>query len=234
MDARVGDRVVTPRVGKPVEINALWYNALCATARLAAAVGKPAAPWDAMAARAARGFDRFWNEAAGHCHDVIDGPSGDDPTLRPNQIFAVSLPASPLSPERQRKVVDVCARHLLSSFGLRSLGPAEPGYTARYGGPPSERDGAYHQGAVWGWLLGPFAVAHLRVHGDRAAARAFLEPMAHHLDDYGVGSIAEIFDGAPPFSPRGAIAQAWSVAETLRAWCETAGGAAPCRGGTSP
>jgi predicted glycogen debranching enzyme len=225
MDARVGDRVVTPRMGKPVEINALWYNALSAMAQLAAVAGTPAAPWADMAARAARGFERFWNEPAGHCHDVIDGPDGDDPTLRPNQIFAVSLPASPLPPDRRRKVVDVCARHLLASFGLRSLGPGERDYTGRYGGGPAERDGAYHQGAVWGWLLGPFALAHLRVYGDREAARAFLDPMGHHLDDHGLGSIAEIFDGDPPFSPRGAVAQAWSVAETLRAWCEIAGGA---------
>ena len=150
-------------------------------------------------------------------------PAGADPTLRPNQIFAVSLPASPLSPERQRRVVDTCARQLLTSFGLRSLAPGDPAYMGRYGGGSAERDGAYHQGPAWGWLLGPFALAHLRVYGDRQAARAFLAPMAHHLGDYGLGSIAEIFEGDAPFAPRGAIAQAWSVAETLRAWCEIAG-----------
>ena len=142
-----------------------------------------------------RSFARFWCEAAGHCFDVIDGPDGDDAALRPNQIFAVSLPESPLSPEQQRRVVDACARHLLTSYGLRSLAPGHPAYCASCSGAPLARDGAYHQGTVWGWLLGPFALAHARVHGDRAAALALLEPMRHHLDDYGVGSIAEIFDG---------------------------------------
>jgi predicted glycogen debranching enzyme len=227
MDAVVGDRVVTPRTGKPVEINALWYNALLAMSSLARAAGKDHSPWDQMAARAGASFARFWNEAAGACYDVIDGPSGDDATLRPNQILAVSLPASALPADRQRRVVDVCARHLLTSFGLRSLAPGERAYVGRYGGGPTDRDGVYHQGPVWGWLLGPFALAHLRVYGDRAAARAFLAPMAHHLADYGVGSIAEIFEGDAPFAPRGAIAQAWSVAETLRAWCEIAGAPGP-------
>ena len=222
MDAKVGDWVVTPRIGKPVEINALWYNALIAMARLAGRLGRPGAGWEAMAERAAAGFARFWNEEAGHCHDVIDGPDGHEVALRPNQILAVSLPASPLSPEQQRRVVDACARHLLVSYGLRSLAPGEPGYQARYGGGPRERDGAYHQGTAWAWLLGPFALAHHRVHGDREAARAFLEPMAQHLADHGLGSIAEVFDAEPPFRPDGCIAQAWSVAETLRAWCELA------------
>jgi len=196
-------------------------------ASLARVAGRASTIWDEMADRAAAGFGRFWNEAARRCYDVIDGPGGHDPALRPNQIFAVSLPASPLSAERQRRVVDACARHLLTSFGQRSLGPGERDYTGRYGGGPAERDGAYHQGTVWGWLLGPFALAHLRVHGDHATARGFLEPMAQHLGDYGLGSIAEIFDGDPPFAPGGCIAQAWSVAETLRAWCEIGGDTAP-------
>jgi glycogen debranching enzyme len=233
MDARVGDRVVTPRTGKPVEINALWYNALLAMSSLARAAGKDPSSWDQMAARAGAGFARFWNETAGACHDVIDGPSCDDATLRPNQILAVSLPASPLPADRQRRVVDVCARHLVTSFGLRSLAPGERAYVGRYGGGPSDRDGAYHQGPAWGWLLGPFALAHFRVHGDRAAALAFLAPMAHHLGEYGVGSIAEIFEGDAPFAPCGAIAQAWSVAETLRAWCEIAGAPASVTGATA-
>ena len=222
MDARVGDWVVTPRIGKPVEINALWYNALVAMARLAGRLGHPTDGWEAMAERAAARFARFWNEAAGHCHDVIDGPDGDEPALRPNQILAVSLPASPLSPERQRRVVDACARHLLVSYGLRSLAPGEPGYQPRYRGGPRERDGAYHQGTAWAWLLGPFALAHHRVHRDREAARALLEPIAQHLTDHGLGSIAEVFEAEAPFRPDGCIAQAWSVAETLRAWCELA------------
>ena len=220
MDAKVGDWVVTPRTGKAVEINALWYNTLRSMAAFARRVGKPVERWERLAERVGTGFERFWNEAAGYCFDVLDGPDGNDDALRPNQLFAVSLPESPLSPERQRKVVDACGRELLTSFGLRSLAPGHPAYQGHYGGGPRERDGAYHQGTVWGWLLGPFALAHFRVYGDREAARAFLEPMAHQLGDYGVGSIAEIFDGDPPFAPRGCVAQAWSVSETLRAWLE--------------
>jgi len=222
MDAKVGDWVVTPRIGKAVEINALWYNALVAMAGFARRLGRSTAAWEAMAERAAASFTRFWNAEAGYCYDVIDGPGGHEAALRPNQILAVSLPASPLTPDRQRRVVDACARHLLISCGLRSLAPSEPGYEPRYGGGPRERDGAYHQGTAWAWLLGPFAVAHHRVHGDREAARGFLAPMAQHLTDYGLGSIAEVFDAEPPFRPGGCIAQAWSVAETLRAWCELA------------
>ncbi len=220
MDAKIGDRVVTPRTGKAVEVNALWYNALSSMALFSRHLGKPADRWQRLAERVKAGFDRFWNEAAGCCYDVVDGPGGDDDALRPNQIFAVSLPESPLSPERQRQVVDACHRHLLTPFGLRSLAPSHPEYRGRYVGRQSERDGAYHQGTAWGWLLGPFALAHFRVYRDARAAQAFLSGMADHLHDYGVGSIAEIFDGDPPFTPRGSIAQAWSVAETLRAWLE--------------
>jgi predicted glycogen debranching enzyme len=222
MDARIGDWVVTPRTGKAVEINALWYNALRAMAGFARQLGQAGEPWDALARRVREGFGRFWNARAGYCYDVIDGPAGPDDALRPNQIFAVSLAESPLAPERQRRVVDVCARHLLTSFGLRSLAPGHPQYHGGYCGGPKERDAVYHQGPAWAWLLGPFALAHLRVYGDPAAARTLLEPLADHLADYGVGSIAEIFEGDPPFRPRGCIAQAWSVSETLRAWGQTA------------
>jgi predicted glycogen debranching enzyme len=218
MDARVGDWVVTPRIGKPVEINALWYNALRAMGGFARRLRRPAAPWDAAADRVRDGFGRFWYERGEYCYDVVEGPDGDDHALRPNQLLAVALPESPLPAERQRRIVDVCARQLLTSFGLRSLAPTDPAFCGQCMGTQHQRDGAYHQGTVWGWLLGPFALAHARVHGDRAAARAFLEPMAHHLEDHGVGSIAEIFDGDAPFTPRGCVAQAWSVAETLRAW----------------
>jgi len=220
MDAKIGDWVVTPRIGKPVEINALWYNALCSMAEFARILGRPAEQWEPLAERVRRSFERFWSEASGHCFDVIDGPDGDDAALRPNQIFAVSLPRSPLTAERQRGVVEACSRHLLTSFGLRSLAPKEPQYSGRYAGGPRERDGVYHQGTAWAWLLGPFALAHFKVHGERQAALSYLEPMAHHLDDYGIGSIAEIFDGDAPFAPGGCPAQAWSVAETLRAWTE--------------
>ena len=222
MDAKVGDWVVTPRIGKPVEINALWYNAMRTMACFQRLLGGEAERWDAFADRVGASFGRFWNEDAGYCFDVLDGPQGNEPALRPNQIFAVSLPDSPLAPARQRQVVEACGRHLLTSFGLRSLGPAEPGFEGRYEGGPAARDGRYHQGTCWGWLLGPFALAHLRVYGDRAAARALLDPMANHLSDFTIGSIAEIFDGEAPFSPRGCPAQAWSVAEVLRAWAETA------------
>jgi len=211
MDAKVGDWVVTPRIGKPVEVNALWYSALRSMASFARRLGHAAEPWDALAERVRASFARFWNEAAGYCFDVLDGPDGHEAALRPNQIFAVSLTASPLSLAHQRQVVEACGRHLLTSFGLRSLGPAEPAYQGRYEGGPVTRDGAYHQGTVWAWLLGPFALAHLRVHGDGDAARAFLAPMAHHLREFLVGSIAEIFDGDAPFPSRDCPAQAWGV-----------------------
>jgi predicted glycogen debranching enzyme len=218
MDAKVDDWVVTPRIGKPVEINALWYNALRIMADFARHLGEAPGPYDELAELAGTSFGRFWNEASSHCYDVIEGPEGDDPALRPNQLFAVSLPHSPLTPDQQRAVVDVCARHLLSSHGLRSLAPFEPAYSGHYGGDRRQRDGAYHQGTVWGWLMGPFVRAHLRVYRDPAVARSYLRSLFQHLAGHGVGSISEIFDGDPPFTPRGCIAQAWSVAELLQAW----------------
>ena len=218
MDAKVGDRVVTPRIGKPIEINALWYNALVAMAGFARRLNQPAHELERAATRVAAAFERFWNPRTHRCYDVLDGPDGHEATLRPNQIIAVSLAASPLPPGRRRAVVDACARHLVTSYGLRSLAPFEPGYVGRYGGDPGVRDGAYHQGTVWGWLLGPFALAHYAAYGDAERARSFLRPVADHLADHGLGTIAEIFDAEPPFAPNGCIAQAWSVAETLRAW----------------
>ena len=152
---------------------------------------------------------------------MIDGPDGDETNLRPNQLLAVSLHHSPLDRTRQRAVVDACARSLLTPFGLRSLVPGSPGYVGWYGGERKVRDAAYHQGTVWGWLIGPFVSAYLRAYGDRIAARSFLLPLLDHLQDGAVGTISEIFDGDPPFAPRGAIAQAWSVAEVLRVWKET-------------
>jgi predicted glycogen debranching enzyme len=223
MDAKVGDWVVTPRIGKPVEINALWHNALRAMALFARRLRRSPGEWEAEAARVEAGFDRFWNPAEGGCFDVLDGPSGRDASVRPNQIFAVSLPASPLAPDRQRGVVELCARHLLTSFGLRSLDPRHPEYKGRYRGGPRERNAAYHQGTAWGWLLGPFALAHFKVFGDRDAALALLEPLGRHLGAYGVGTLGEVFDGDAPFAPGGCPAQAWTVAETLRAWTELTG-----------
>ena len=221
MDAKVGDRVVTPRIGKPVEVNALWLNAAAAMARFARALGRNAARYEGLAERARTGFARFWNSEKQFCFDVIDSPGspdGKDAALRPNQILAVSLPETALTEEQQRAVVDVCARELLTSFGLRSLGRNEAGYRGRYAGSPEERDDAYHQGTVWGWLLGPFALAHLRVYRNAGEAMSFLEPMFGHIKAAGLGTASEIFDGDPPFTPNGCIAQAWTVGETLRAW----------------
>jgi predicted glycogen debranching enzyme len=221
MDAKVGERVVTPRVGKPVEVNALWLNAAAAMAGFARAVGRDSARYEALAGRARTGFARFWNSEKQFCFDVIDSPGspdGKDDVLRPNQIFAVSLPETALTKGQQRAVVDVCARELLTSFGLRSLGRNEAGYRGRYAGSPEERDDAYHQGTVWGWLLGPFALAHLRVYGNPGEAMSFLEPMFGQIRAAGLGTAGEIFDGDPPFTPNGCVAQAWTVGETLRAW----------------
>jgi predicted glycogen debranching enzyme len=215
MDAKVGDWVVTPRVGKPVEINALWYNALHVMAIFATQLGRDPGPYAALADRAGSGFDRYWNEELGYCYDVLDGPVGNDDSLRPNQLLAVSLPHSPLSAERQKRIVDVCARHLLTPHGLRSLAPEDASYVGHYGGDLRQRDGAYHQGTVWAWLISPFTIAHLRVYQDPVQARSYLEPLISHLAGHGVGSISEIFDGDPPFTPRGCIAQAWSVAALL-------------------
>jgi predicted glycogen debranching enzyme len=232
MDAKVGSQVITARIGKPVEVNALWYNALRTMARFAFALDKPTWEYNRSADRAQAGFARFWNSQTGCCFDVLDGPAGHDApddahdgAIRPNQIFAVSLPESPLGTEQRAAVVDVCMRRLLTPYGLRSLDPADPHYQGHYGGPPAQRDAAYHQGTVWPWLLGPFVLAHLRVHHDPQLAFTFIEPMANHLLASGLGTISEIFDGDPPFVPRGAISQAWSVAEVLRAWraCYDAG-----------
>ena len=219
MDAKVGDWVVTPRIGKPVEINALWYNALESMAALAQLLGEDAEFYSRMAAQAKQSFAKFWFEPGGYCYDVIDAPGiGNDASLRPNQIFTVSLPKSPLSPERQKSVVDVCAARLLTSNGLRSLAQGEPGYQGHYGGSTWQRDGVYHQGTVWGWLLGSFALAHFGVYGDRDAAISFLEPLGRQIHCHGLGTLSEIADGDAPFTPRGCIAQAWTVGETLRAW----------------
>jgi 4-alpha-glucanotransferase len=217
MDAKIGDWVVTPRIGKPVEINALWYNALRIMSAFAAQLGEPdrfSAP-----AQAAKGsFARFVRADGEGLYDVIDGPNGADASIRPNQIFAVSLPNSPLSSDEQASVVRVCRQHLLTAYGLRSLAPGDPAYRPAYGGSVRERDSGYHQGPVWAWLLGPFCLAVHRVTGDAKLAHSLLEPMRDALEDQGIGTIGEIFDGEPPYHPRGAPAQAWSVACTLDAW----------------
>lgn len=219
MDVKIGDWVVTPRTGKAVEINALWYNALCIMADFAQLLRVNAAPYASAAERAAKSFYRFWNADAGYLYDVIDIPDGSvDATMRPNAIFAASLHYSPLDDEQAKSVVDECAAALLTSFGLRSLSPSETAYSGMYIGDRRARDAVYHQGPVWAWLIGAFVEAHLRVYGDKKTARRFIEPSADHLNDGLLGSIAEIFDGDPPHTPRGAAAQAWSVAEVLRVW----------------
>ena len=296
MDAKVGDWVVTPRRGKAVEINALWYNALCllqgwltpgggeggkadigaagggeggkrdaggpgagaapdahaaapdadaaATDAHAAAPDADAAAPDAdaaapdadAAARAARAerighlarrvhesFNRrFWYAAGGYLYDVVDGEHGDDAACRPNQVFALSLPHPVLVPERWQPVFETVRQRLLTPLGLRSLAPGEPEYKPTYDGDLRARDAAYHQGTVWAWLIGPFADAWLRVHpGDLAGAHALLRGFVPHLGEGCLGTIAEIFDAEAPWTPRGCVAQAWSVAEVLRAWIAT-------------
>nr|WP_229425840.1 amylo-alpha-1,6-glucosidase [Lusitaniella coriacea] len=225
MDAKVGNWVVTPRIGKPVEVNALWYNALLIMADFARKLGKSDRAYIQLAEQTRQGFQRFWQAKAGYCYDVLDSPTGDDAALRPNQIFAVSLPTrrTPnfpplLTPTKQRRMVARIARSLLTSYGLRSLSPNDPNYQGTYGGNPVERDRAYHQGTVWGWLLGHFVQAHQHAYNDRAMAKEFLEPMKLHLNAACVGNLSEIFDGNSPMTPRGAIAQAWTVAEVLRVW----------------
>ena len=218
MDAKVGDWVVTPRIGKPVEVNALWYNALRSLESFAEALGESADPFAERADQVEAHFDRFWDPEREYLRDVIDGPEGNDPSLRPNQIFAVSLPHSPLSDAQQNAVVDTCAAHLYTPHGLRSLSPDDPDYVGTYRGGREERDGAYHQGTVWSWLIGPFVKAHLRVYDDPATARSYLAPLRRHLNAHGVGSVSEIFDGDAPVTPRGTPAQAWGVAQLLEAW----------------
>ena len=218
MDAEVDNDVITPRIGKPVEVNALWYNALRILAGLAPLAGADPERYALAAERVRASFGRFDEPASGGLFDVIDGPGGNDASIRPNQIFAVSLHYSPLSLERQRAVVDVCARELLTSHGLRSLSPRDPRYSGRYAGSPAARDRVYHQGTVWPWLIGPFSLAHARAQGNPKAALAFLTPLLEHVVEGGAGTLPEVADGDPPFAFGGAVAQAWSVAEVLRAW----------------
>ncbi len=233
MDAKVGDWVVTPRQGKPVEIQALWYNALCIMEELAPKFGDDAGQkrYHNMAAMANWAFNRlFWNEKDNCLYDVVnDGPP--DASIRPNQIFAVSLPYTMLSPDRARRVVEKVREHLLTPYGLRSLAPSDPQYRGRYMGGPVERDGAYHQGTVWPWLIGPFITAYVKVNGASDAARRqaaeWLLPLQDHLSDAGLGHISEIFDGDLPQRSAGCVAQAWSVGEVLRAYVEDVKGIRP-------
>lgn len=220
MDAKVGDHVVTPRSGKPVEVNALWYNALQVMVEFARMLKDEllAQEYIRMTDRTRDGLQRFVRGDGAGLYDVLDGPGGDDSSIRPNHILAVSLPYSALTREVQRQVVACCREHLLTPFGLRSLAPSDPRYRARYEGDVWSRDTAYHQGTVWAWLLGHYALAEYRADGDAEAALARLEPIGVHLGDAGLGTVSEIFDGDPPHTPRGCPAQAWSVGCILEAY----------------
>lgn len=224
MDAVVDGRPVTPRRGKPVEVNALWYNALCSGADLADALGLDAHArvWRTDAERVRAAFnERFWRPEVGWLADVVDGPDGDDLACRPNQVFSVSLHHGVLEASRRDAVLDTVASRLLTPAGLRTLDPADARYRGQCNGNIGDRDAAYHNGTVWPWLLGPFCTAWLRSHAhsedSRERVRGWIAPMARHLGTEGcLGSISEIFDGDAPHTPRGCIAQAWSVGEVAR------------------
>jgi len=228
MDAKIGDWVVTPRRGKAVEINALWYNALRLLANWLREIGDDASAqhYDEQAEQARVSFNnRFWFAEGGYLYDVVDvdGGSKNDSSCRPNQLFAISLDYPVLDAKHWKSVLDVAEKELLTPVGLRTLSPDDPEYKPIYSGDLRSRDGAYHQGTVWAWLIGPFIDAWLKVHPhDRAAARKFLETFPLHLSDNGIGTISEVFDAREPHLAGGCIAQAWSVAEVLRAWAKTA------------
>jgi len=219
MDAKVGDWVVTPRRGKAVEINALWYNAIRLLEGWHRAVGEPVEELTFMADQVYESFnDRFWCEAQRGLYDVVDGESGNDDSCRPNQIFSISLDHPVLDPARWRTVMETVSERLLTPVGLRTLAPGHPDYKAKYSGNLKSRDAAYHQGTVWAWLIGPFIDAWCRTYPDRQQeCQAFLTGFDAHLSEACIGTISEIFDAEAPYTPRGCTAQAWSVAEVLRA-----------------
>ncbi|HMU96873.1 MAG TPA: amylo-alpha-1,6-glucosidase, partial [Elusimicrobiota bacterium] len=224
MDARVDGKRVTPRAGKPVEIQALWYNALQFLVEIQIKLKEPTRGYDKLAQVAQKSFnEKFWNDPAGYLFDVVDGKHRDD-SLRPNALFAVSLPYEIVEEKRFRSIVAVAERDLLTPRGLRTLAPGSPDYKGRCAGRPFERDSAYHQGTVWPWLVGPFLTAYVKAHGatDETKKRLveFLHPFVEHLSEAGVGQVSEIFDGDAPHAPRGCPAQAWSVGELLRVMWE--------------
>jgi glycogen debranching enzyme len=226
MDAKVGDWVVTPRQGRPVSINALWYNALRVASDLHARFRNTDRADDLLfiAECLREAFNRrFWNQAHGCCYDVVED-HGYDPSIRPNQIFAVSLPYPVLDLARHAAVVERVQGELLTVTGLRTLSPKDPAYQGHYFGPQVTRDRAYHQGSVFPWLLGPFITAYLRVHGRGDAARqqvrSMLDGCITYMQTDGQGQLCELFDGNPPHEPGGALASARSVAEVLRAYVE--------------
>jgi glycogen debranching enzyme len=203
-----------------VEINALWYNALCLLAQWTGKLrgDREAELWLDHAKRTRESFNRrFWYEGGGYLYDVVDGEQGDDSACRPNQVLAISLGYPVLDAERWEAVLSVVKDRLLTPVGLRSLSPDHPNYCPQYFGNLRARDAAYHQGTVWAWLIGPFIDAWLKTYSqDFDTARGFLAGFEQHLSEGCIGSISEIFDAEPPFTPRGCISQAWSVAEVLR------------------
>ncbi|MDE2929735.1 MAG: glycogen debranching enzyme N-terminal domain-containing protein [Chloroflexota bacterium] len=219
MDVKAGDWLPTPRIGKPVEIQALWYNALRLLERWCNAAEEPVEEIPEWRALIEQHFmDRFWQEEGGHLYDVIDGPDGNDPALRPNQVLALSLPHALVPDDKARQVLDAVTETLLTPVGLRSLAPGDEQYRGHYGGSLWDREGSYHNGTVWGWLIGPYLDALLRYSNDTAAAKAVLQGLVAHMTDGALGTMSEVFDGDPPHAPRGCYAQAWSVAEVLRHW----------------
>jgi len=226
MDARVADWVVTPRQGRPVELNALWFNALKIAAQIAGRLGRETvkADWESLAARVKSAFNqRFWNDDLGCCFDVVED-HGNDPAIRPNQIFAISLPHPVLVAERHvlvvRKVVDA----LVTRFGVRTVAATDPSYQGRYEGNIVSRDRAQHQGSAYPWLFGPLAKAYLRAYGRNEVSiskiRQWIEPCLERIEGDGLGQIGELFDGSAPHRPGGALASALSTAELLRCYAE--------------
>lgn len=226
MDAKCGDWVVTPRRGKAVEINALWYNALCLMIKWLKKekiqnpnLGK----YCQFAAKIKKSFnERFWYQKGGYLYDIVDGENGDDTSLRPNQIFAISLPHPVLEEKHWQPVLEIVQSRLLTPYGLRSLSSDNPEYKPIYFGDLRSRDAAYHQGTVWAWLIGPFIDAFMKVNpNEKTKAHTFLKDFEQHLNQSCIGTISEIFDAEKPFISRGCISQAWSVAEVLRAMHKT-------------
>jgi glycogen debranching enzyme len=216
--------VFTPRQGKPVEINALWYSALRTGEYLAGKRGEDSSARELkrLAQRVRESFCHvFWYEEGGYCYDVV-GPEGPDASLRPNQVIGLALPYSLYPRDKGQQVLEAVSEHLLTPYGLRTLSPEDPRYRGRFEGGMFERDAAYHQGTVWPWLLGPYVSAFFWLQGvaadTRAQAREMLLPLVRSLEEGCVGSIAEVYDGDSPQRPRGCFAQAWSVAEVLRCW----------------
>jgi predicted glycogen debranching enzyme len=222
MDAKVGDTVITPRWGKPVEVNALWYYALTCMETWAVRLSIDATDYSRMRDRVRQHFAaRFWYGAGGYLYDVVDveGKSDEnDASLRPNQLFAASLTRDLLSDAQVKSMLQHVTDHLLTPLGLRSLSPDDPHYHRYFNGPPSERDEAYHQGTAWPWLIGAYIDVYLRVHNDRATAKQLLRPFVDHLWDACLGTLSEVVEPEPPYTPAGCFAQAWSVAEVLRCW----------------